>query len=374
MGIVLIRVDANPTIGLGHLSRCMTLARQLCADGYDVQLVVRYRFGVEIEQIVGSYKITRLTDAQIGFTPRNGLEIERRDAEATLAILSNRTVSDSWVIVDNYELGVQWEKKVREHGHRILVIDDFRNRRHCADVLVSDVNVPFDPALNESVDVAQALVGSKFALVDPEFAFLEEIDPSVTSKKRLLVSYGGSDPTNETTKALEAIRILRHDEVCRQSLHTVDVVVGPANTRTHEVIRFANKIEDVIVHIAPRSLAPIMRHTDLFLTAGGNSMVEGLTMRKPCLVTLTSDNQAPMVAQLLEQGAILSLGESETVGPMDVAGAVTTILSEYEQFAHNTRTRPIFDHLGARRISEVIQSISKDKVSNYKYSRISGEN
>ena len=123
------------------------------------------------------------------------------------------------------------------------------------------------------------------------------------------------------------------------------------------MIRSAKKIEDVIVHIAPGSLAPLMRNADLLLTAGGNSMVEGLTMRKPCLVTLTSDNQALMVAQLLEQRAILSLGDHAMVSPLDVAKAVTKVLSEYEKFASYIGAWPIFDHCGARRISAAIQSI-----------------
>jgi UDP-2,4-diacetamido-2,4,6-trideoxy-beta-L-altropyranose hydrolase len=199
------------------------------------------------------------------------------------------------------------------------------------------------------------LAGPKFALIDPEFAFSEETSSSVGSKKRLLVSYGGSDPTDETTKILKAVRLLRHNKQCREWLGGIDVVVGQTNTRKDDVIRFAQGIEDVIVHIAPRSLAPLMRNADLFLTAGGNSMIEGLTMRKPCLVTLTSDNQALMMGQLLEQRAILSLGHYIRVGPLDVAKAVTKILSEYEQFANNIKGRPIFDHLGARRISAAIQ-------------------
>ena len=136
------------------------------------------------------------------------------------------------------------------------------------------------------------------------------------------------------------------------------------------MIRSAKKIEDVIVHIAPGSLAPLMRNTDLLLTAGGNSMVEGLTMRKPCLVTLTSDNQALMVAQLLEQRSILSLGDHAMIGPLDVAKTVSEIISDYEQITLGLRTRSLFDQFGARRISVAIQSFPPDKDSIKKYPRI----
>ena len=99
-------------------------------------------------------------------------------------------------------------------------------------------------------------------------------------------------------------------------------------------------------------------------------MIEALTMQKPCLVTLTSDNQTLMVDQLLEQRAILSLGNHAMVSPRDVAKAMTKLLSDYEQFANDIRIRPIFDHFGARRISAAIQLIPKNKASDHEYSGI----
>jgi spore coat polysaccharide biosynthesis predicted glycosyltransferase SpsG len=271
------------------------------------------------------------------------------------------------VVVDHYRLGEQWERIIREAGHRVLAIDDFRDRRHCADILVGDSAAPFDPLLNSYAGKAQVLAGAEFALVDPEFSFSEHVPSPADSRKRLLVSYGGADPTDETTKALEAIRLLRQDARCPEWLGKVDVVVGHANLRAAEVCELAKGVEDVIVHVAPKSLAPLMRKTDVCLTAGGNSMVEALTMRKPCLVTLTSDNQTLMVSQVLEQRAILFLGNYAMVNPRGVAKAITKLLSDYEQSVSDIRARPIFDQFGACRVSAAMQLMPKDRYSNHAY-------
>ena len=360
---IAVRVDANSEVGLGHLRRCVTLMRQLRDDGFHVRLIGRYRFGRDIEPLLAEFPHSWLEDVEVVSQQQLTLTDEVHDAEATLAIIGRDPAGSSWVIVDHYGLGERWERIMREAGYGVLVIDDFRTRRHCADLLVSDTSAPFDPALNGGPGAAREFVGAQYAIVDPEFAFAAETSSSGDRLKRLLVSYGGSDSTDETIKALEAVRLLRQSEPGRAWLDRVDVVVGPANTRKADVLRSARDLENVSVHVAPKSLAPLMRQADLFLTAGGNSMVESLTMRKPCLVTLTSDNQALMVAHLLEQRVIVSLGDHSKVGPLDVAQAVTGILSEYEPLAQRIREQPVFDHLGARRTSAALQAAIRERAT-----------
>lgn len=355
-GDIAVRVDASSEIGVGHVRRCVTLMRQLRIDGFTVRLIGAQRFGAAIETLVEDIPIFWLEDRKSGIGRKQYSNNEARDAEATLSVIGRYPEGLSLVVVDHYRLGEQWERIIREAGHRVLAIDDFRDRRHCADILVGDSAAPFDPLLNSYTGKAQVLAGVEFALVDPEFSFSEQVPSPADSRKRLLVSYGGADPTDETTKALAAIRLLRQDGRCSGWLGKVDVVVGHANLRAAEVSELAEGIEDVIVHVAPKSLAPLMRKTDVLLTAGGNSMVEALTIRKPCVVTLTSNNQTLMVDQLLEQRAILFLGNHAMVSPRDVAKVMTKLLFGYEQFANDIRTRHIFDHFGARRISAAIQS------------------
>ena len=49
---------------------------------------------------------------------------------------------------------------MRDAGHRLCVIDDFRDRRHHADLLVSDAETPFDPAMNDLAVTARVLAAA----------------------------------------------------------------------------------------------------------------------------------------------------------------------------------------------------------------------
>lgn len=346
VGSAVLRADANARLGFGHLRRGLILLKRLREDGFRVRVVTESPLDPALLPLLGDIPLSSFPAP-----PQD----ETEDARQTLSIIGRRPTEPSWAIVDHYWLGERWERRVREAGRRVLVIDDFRDRRHHADVLVSDSALPFDPALNHAPVSALALAGSAYALIGPEFAF-GGTEAAPAGPKRLLVSYGGSDPTGESRKALEAVRRLKSRGA---PLRRVDLVVGSANARRDELSRFASGVAGVVVHCAPPSLAPLLRETDLVLTSGGNSMVEALCLRKPCLVTRTSANQALMVSQLARQKAIVLVGGHESVAAEHVADALSACLAGFAKIWTQARQRPLFDHLGVGRVSEAMRSFPR---------------
>ena len=147
---------------------------------------------------------------------------------------------------------------------------------------------------------------------------------------------------------------MKVDQGFRTRIGRVEIVAGLANPRSAAIVCAAQGIQDVVVHPAVSSLGPLMRQADLVLTAGGNSMVEALALRKPCIVTVTADNQASMVRELETEGAIRSVGEHEAVKSADVLKMIADVLADFDAFAARIASRPLFDHLGARRIATVM--------------------
>lgn len=355
---VTFRVDASRETGLGHLRRCLTLADELRDAGCKVRFVCRDRFRPVIAPLLASHTVCWLDgDSRIGATSVLADE-EHWDADATLSVIGRDENDTSWMVVDSYCLGHRWERSVRDAGHRIMVIDDVRDRMHHADLLVSDSEIPFDPAFNERSALAKTLVGREYALIGPDYVYSHVPVSRRTGPKRLLVSYGGSDPTGETMKAINAVRSLRGNVAACDLMGRVDVAVGQLNPMAEDIARAAHDIQDIVVHMAPLSLATLMEAADLVLTAGGNTMVEAMALRRPCLVTVTGDNQALMVGQLAAEKMIRSLGAQHTVAPVDVEEAIVDILTDFEVFTKPVASRRLFDNLGAKRIAaEMLRSL-----------------
>lgn len=351
---VAFRVDAEQEIGLGHLRRCLTLADQLGDMGCKILIVCRNPVGPEISPLAAPHVVCSLmADSRLVARGSPSSE-ELWDADATLSVIARCEVGTSWVVLDSYRLGHCWERRVRGAGYRVMVIDDFRDRLHHADLLVSDSEIPFEPVLNERGAFAKTLVGREYALIGPEYAYCSMPFARGSEPKRLLISYGGSDSTGETEKAISAVASLRRNPATRDVLGRVDVVIGQLSRAARRIASAAKGVPDVIVQQAPASLAKLMRAADLVLTAGGNTMVEALALRKPCLVTVTDENQSLMADRLAVERMIRLLGASASVTHDDVAGAVVSALADYDAFAAHVASRPLFDHLGAQRVAAVM--------------------
>ena len=150
-----------------------------------------------------------------------------------------------WLIVDHYALDARWERLQRQPVPRILAIDDLADRPHDCDILL-DQNFVQDPETRYQRHVpaaSQQLLGPRYALLRREFS---EQRKSLTGRsgevRRITVCYGGSDPSNETARALAAIKGLG-----RKSL-AVDVVVGASNPNAELISELCLELPHAQLH------------------------------------------------------------------------------------------------------------------------------
>lgn len=311
MTVVVIRADASVSIGSGHVMRCLALAEALKAARAKVAFVCREHEGNLCSLVQAArFPIFRLPDESA---------TSGEDAEQTIEALGKAWSAADWIVVDHYGLDENWEKRIRRLGGRIMAIDDFTGRDHDCDLLL-DQNVLPGTGSDYASRVPRScrmLLGPQHALLRTEFARERaRLRPRDGELRRVLIFFGGSDPTNETSKALDGVL-----EFGRSGL-AIDVVVGAANPHRDTVQRKCGTSPHASYHCQVGNMAELMAKADLSLGAGGSASWERCCLALPTIAAVLADNQARVAETLARQGALVNLGESGSLDATDYSTAI----------------------------------------------------
>jgi UDP-2,4-diacetamido-2,4,6-trideoxy-beta-L-altropyranose hydrolase len=352
---VLFRVDASNLIGTGHLIRCCTLANALRLRGAHICFVTRKHSGHMSKVLACEGFQVKLLPEPIGVGCDTGYAgwlgvSQEEDAKQTIIALKGLVFD--LLVVDHYALDSVWERLLREHTSKIMVIDDLANRAHDCDVLLdqnyslagSERYLPWVPAS------CKLLLGPRYALLRPEYAQARKhMLPKAGSIQRVLIYMGGSDIPNMTRIALEALSTnrLHHLEV--------DVVIGSNFIHRDEVVRLAKSRPNTKVFSQQPHLAALMASADLAIGAGGVTTWERLCMDLPSLVICIADNQIPGTEAMASFELIKYLGIAKHVTVEVIRQAVEQELMAVERIGKQPKHSAIVvDGMGAQRVVEIL--------------------
>lgn len=344
--------------------RCATLAERLGQDGARIVFICRELPGNMCAYLEGKgFEVLRLPapDARAGagagaasagyrspYAEWLGVS-QARDASETLNALEQLRIKPDWVIVDNYALDGEWEKGIRRCADRLMVIDDLADRTHDCDILLDQNLYDNSDERYESLLPATCirLLGPRYALLRPEFLqFREKIRERDGAVGRLLVGFGGSDPTNETEKVLEAILELRRDDIA------VDVILGQLNPYRERIASRFGKQGNFVLHVQPRNIGELMARADLAIGAAGVSTWERCCLGLPSIVISVAENQAESAATLGSRGCVFYVGPSGSVTTRSLWHVLSALLERREYLAHLARvSMALVDGKGASRIA-----------------------
>lgn len=306
MPVYAFRVDASSEIGTGHVMRCIALAMALRERGAECYFISRRCLGDLIEYIEShEFLVHELTN--------NDLEKEfdwKIDAVNTLKILTHTKVD--WLVVDHYELGIEWESRMRSQCNHLMVIDDLADRNHDCDILL-DQNLRSEGRsryLNLVPENCQLLLGPDHAILRQEFdsPMLRERDGTI---KHLLVYFGGNDKNNQALRFIEGFKNLTN--------LTAKVVLGPNHPYSDEV--HAEEYENISI-VNNANMMQEMYLADLAIGACGIAAWERCAVGLPSFVCVTANNQLEDAENLHKLGAVKNLGCSSIVDSMDWFNAI----------------------------------------------------
>lgn len=328
---VLLRCDAGPGVGGGHLVRSLALLHPWQERGGEVLLASR---GLPLAW----RKIAEAAGCRL--LPLAESSTQEDDADQCLAALASWPVD--CVVVDHYGLDERWERKLRVDGRRLLAIDDMADRRHDCDVLLDQNDVRPERRRYRGLvpPGCELMLGPGYALLRPEFARLREQSRVRQEIGRLLVFFSSSDDGNETLKALRGVALLAPG-------WQLDVVTGGSHPDPAGIEQLCGRL-GWRHHHQIDYMARLMLEADLALGGAGSASWERCALGLPALVSVLDDNQKEVERALTSAGAAISLGAAAGLTPDDYA----TALSRWEGRMLSDASRAAFalaDGLGAER-------------------------
>jgi UDP-2,4-diacetamido-2,4,6-trideoxy-beta-L-altropyranose hydrolase len=322
---VAIRVDASKEIGSGHVMRCLVLAKNLRAAGVLVTFVCREHachLGKIIKEdsfnlILMPLNITRQFQLEgMPFNPWLGAS-EAEDASDFAVAIEKKNINV--IIVDHYAIGTQWERGFYKN-HKIMVIDDLADRKHQCHLLL-DQNI-----WRDQNDRYTLLVDSKAVqLLGPEYALLRNEFHSLKVKKLLkngsiLAFFGGSDPTNESQKLLEAA--IGFESYPFDLIVIVGLMAGFDDTLQEILPRFIKILR------SPDNYEEILATSIYAFGASGSSNWERFCLEIPTTLVSIADNQVELANYLNELGVVKYLGDGRNLTVTDYRDELDRIAKE----------------------------------------------
>ncbi|CAO3451174.1 UDP-2,4-diacetamido-2,4,6-trideoxy-beta-L-altropyranose hydrolase [Azospirillum largimobile] len=307
MAVILIRADASPTIGTGHVMRCLAVAEVLRDQGH--------------ETLFAAVESTPAIDRRLSADGFRHVSIagpvgEAADLAATRSLL--RREHGSAVMLDGYRFGEAYRAGLQAAGARVLAWDDLGDGTPLhADLVVNAAPQAAALPYEAMAPGALLLLGPGYAPLRREVRLAaREPMRSIAERPVLLVTFGGSDPLGLTGPVVKALATARPDG-CR-----IVAVVGGSNPRAAELAALAGGLgPDVAVEIDCPRMGALMADSGLAVSAGGGTMGELAALAAPTLLVVTADNQA------MASGDAAELGWSEAVDARgrDPASAGKTI-------------------------------------------------
>lgn len=337
---LIIRADASPAIGAGHVMRCLALAKAWQRTGGNVVCLMAESISALEE---------RLVREEIGVKRISVAPGSKTDAEQTVA--QSGLATAAWLAVDGYRFDPTYIRALRDAGLRTLFFDDDgRFDFYPADVVLNQ-NISASPAMYDKREAfTRLLLGSDYVLLRPEFLAEPRTREYLPAVRKVLVTMGGSDPENVTQKVLLALLQM-------EANFEVRIVVGSGSAWQDGLEMLAARRAGFGLERSPENMAPLFRWADIAISGAGGTVWELAYLGLPAIVIALSPDQREIARGLAANDVAVSLGWHANLAEEQIAGTLESLLGDPERRrAMGERSQRLIDGCGADRVVAFLQN------------------
>ena len=341
---LVVRADATTESGTGHMMRTLALAQAWLDAGGHARWLVADGPAALLERIAHE-GIEVVSDRGIGRQPgRRGCAPGRARPRSR----SNR--GRRWRPFDEAYLDA-----LGDTSARVLLIADRADRARYPVGFLLNQNAHADRSAYPADATCRFLLGTRYVLLRREF--VADPPPRTTPgvAHRILVTFGGADPTGMTARTVEALRLLPDD---LRAIVEVRFIVGAANADGPAIasgvagpdLGYRASLERAV-----DDMPALMTWADLAITSGGSTVWELARTGCPALVVETVPLERLLVTGLDRVGLFGRLGPEARLETRRMANEIAAKAEDMPwRAAMSALGMRLVDGRGARRVVDAL--------------------
>ncbi len=311
---LIIRADASPSVGTGHVMRSSTVAAEFLKLGHTVY----YAGSIDPMSLI----LERFQELGIPYPVLDPVSIELDHKNDIL-------------LIDSYSLNPSDPSISRKNWAKVVAIFDSITPHY-------DVDLAIRPSLlpqKNSVEGVQTLAGTKFLLLRDSVTKSFPRNQDESTPLKILVVGGGSDPSDFCGAVTKVLRQLPFNFIADVFSDNVDLVhQSDSRIRIH-------KVSLLLDHYAERC--------DVAFTLASSLSVELIAREIPIGVACAFENQWSGYTEMLASDFAASIGNRSKSGEWEIDKSVLSemITSASYRDALRSRISGLIDLNGPERIA-----------------------
>lgn len=341
-----IRADGNADIGMGHVMRCLSIAEAARTLGSEPVFILADEGCREMISNRGFQSIVLETDYKV--------------MEEELPYLAKRLKREDILLVDSYQVTVQYYQKLRELC-RVACLEDMGNP-YPVDLLINyNIYGPDLQANYEGINAPEkVLLGVTYMPLRD--IYREDIAYEVREKVTdVMITTGGSDPHFAAGALLDAI--LNDPELSKHDI-MYHAVSGPFNLFAEKLKADYGKSSNVTIYEGLDSLKALMKRCDVVITPTGSTIYEVSALGVPMICFYFAQNQRQGAQALERLTDIKNAGCFTENKSLVTRSIINELIRCIEDKGYRDRLyvqeRKLIDGKGARRLAEAVLELAEN--------------
>ena len=360
--MIAIRTSYGIDSGLGHLMRMRKLAEALRVIGKDVVFLVNSK-NKNSEKYLNDFTVVGLYKTNINISSFDQAN------DALLCIEFLKDTKNDMVVLDSYNIGIEWENILVNYGFKLTVFDDIQRQHNC-DYLVDSKwqgNDTYSRYKRLIPERCKPLLGPSFLMVDKVCKNNFKNDKFI-----IMLSLGGGGDLMLFRDLLKELALINIENVVLMP------IIGDYATNKESFIEITKKYKNIKLVIGATDLSEYYKKTSLFIGALGTMFYESRMFGIPAITFSIAENQENKISDLEDFGHYFHLPLCEFKQANKVAKLIIIFIKKYKKVKKIT-TNPeiVIDGYGAKRVAQAITNgenlphkLKKDEASSTNNSEI----